>query len=319
MLRSTMGFDWRRSPAHLLLLSKFRNPRPLDDFSKSDTWELVLGEAPGKAVERFVDEGLLEQASLEGLLDYKYKISELKSMLERRGLPVSGRKAELIERLSRADPEGMTKTTRGLNVLRCTEQGQMIAEEYLAQEKKERTQAEEQVLQALQQRKFKEAGQIVAAFEARQVFPRGFNIDWKHYSPTNDVAMLKTMFGGRPKILSSLDDQQMEYLRIAAGMIYLWGTNQADDWLPNNFETGLIMDNDAAARTVFFYASHQLNVAQYRAAGAKTVEILATDNSCDACKKLAKRKYKLDEVPELPYEKCTSEVGCRCTTVVADF
>jgi hypothetical protein len=314
-----MGFDWRRSPAHLLFLSRFRNPRPLDDFSKSDTWKAVLGEAPGKAIERFLDEGLLEQASLEGLLDYKHKVSELKSMLEQRGLPVSGRKAELIERLIRADPEGMRKTTRGLNVLRCTEQGQMIAEEYLAQEKKERAKAEEQVLQALRQRKFKEASQIVTAFEARQVFPRGINIDWKHYSPTHYVAMLKTMFGGRPKILSSLDDQQMEYLRIAAGMTYLWGTNQADNWLPDNFETGLIMDNDAAARMIFFYASHQLNVAQYRAAGAKTVEILATDNSCSACKKLAKRKYKLGEVPELPYEKCTSEMGCRCTTVVADF
>ena len=151
------------------------------------------------------------------------------------------------------------------------------------------------------------------------MFPRGINVDWKHHNPAHDVAMLKVMFQAKPKILSSLNDEQMGHLRLAAGMMYLWGTNQAKNWLPDDFETDLIMDNDAAARMILFYASHLRSIAQYRAAGVKTVEILATDDSCAACKKLARKKYKINEVPELPYEKCTSEVGCRCTTIVGDF
>lgn len=319
MLRSIFGFDWKKSPAHLLFLSKFRKPRAMGDFSQSDTWKAVLKETPKKAMRRFLDEGLLEQARLNGLLDYKYKVSELKPMLKQRGLPVSGRKAELIERLVQADPEGMRKAARGLSVLQCTEKGRAIAEEYLAQEKGKQVKVEEQTLQALRQRRFKEASQAVAAFEAQQVFPRGIGIDWKHYSPAHDVAMLKVIFQANPKILSSLNDEQMRHLRLAAGTIHLWGTNQAESWLPDGFETGLIMDNNAAARMILFYASHQRSIAQYRAAGVRKVEILATDNSCTACKKLAKKKYKIDEAPELPYEKCTSEMGCRCTTVVADF
>jgi hypothetical protein len=319
MLRSLLGFDWRKSPAHLLFLSKFRTPRASDDFSKSDSWKAVLREAPKKAVKRFLDEGMLEQASLVGLLNYKYRVSELKPMLKQRGLPVSGRKAELIEKLIQADPEGMKKATRGLSVLQCFEQGRAIAEQYLAQENDRRTKAEQQALQALQRREFKEACRIVAVFEAGQVFPRGMNIDWRKYNSARDVAMLKVMFSSKPKILSSLNEEQMEYLRIAAGMMHLWGASQAKDWLPDNFETALPMDNDAAARMISFHVSHQFNIAQYRAAGIKTVEILATENSCKACKKLAKKKYKLSEVPELPYEKCTSEMGCRCTTVVAGF
>jgi hypothetical protein len=319
MLRSVLGFDWKWSPAHLLFLSKFCRPRAIDDFSQSDTWEAVLKEAPKKAVKRFVDEGLLEQASLSGLLDYKYKVSDLKSMLKQRGLPVSGRKVELIERLVEADPDGMQKAVRGLSVLQCTERGRASAEEYLAQEKEKRAKVEEQTLSALQQRRFEEASQTVAAFETQQVFPRGIGIDWKHYSPAHDVAMLKVMFQASPKILSSSNHEQLRHLRLAAGMMYLWGTNQAEIWLPDGFETGLIMDKDTAARMILFYASHQCSIAHYRAAGVRKVEILATDNSCTACKKLAKKKYKIDEVPELPYEKCTSEMGCRCTTVVADF
>jgi hypothetical protein len=319
MLRSIFGFDWEKSPAHLLFLSKFRKPRAMGDFSQSDTWRAVLKEAPKKAMRRFLDDDLLEQASLSGLLDYKYKVSELKPMLKQRGLPVSGRKAELIERLIQADSESMRKAVRGLSVLQCTEKGRAIAEEYLAQEKEKRIKVEEQTLQALRQCRFREASQAVAAFEAQQVFPRGIGIDWKHYNPAHDVAMLEVIFQASPKILSSLNDEQMKHLRLAAGMMHLWGTNRAESWLPNGFETGLIMDNDAAARMILFYASHQRSIAQYRAAGVRKVEILATDNSCTACKKLAKKKYKIDEVPELPYEKCTSEMGCRCTTVVADF
>ncbi len=319
MLRSIFGFDWKKSSAHLLFLSKFRTPRATDDFSKSDTWRGVLKEAPKKAVKRFLDEGIVEQAGLAGLLDYRYKVSELKTMLKQRGLQVSGHKTELIERLIQADIEGMRKATRGLSVLLCSEQGRVIAEQYLAQEKEKRAGVEKQTLQALQQRKFKEASQMVAVFEAQQVLPRGVNIDWKHHNPAHDVATLKTMFKSKPKILGSLNDEQMECLHIAAGMMHLWGTNQAKDWLSDNFKTGLIMDNDAAARMILFYASHQCSIAEYRTVGVKTVKILTTDNSCEACKKLAKRKYKMNEVPELPYEKCTSEMGCRCTTVVADF
>lgn len=319
MLRSIFGFDWEKSPAHLLLLSKFRKPRAIDDFSQSDTWEAVLNEAPKKAVKRFISEGLLKQASLNGLLDYKYKVSELKLMLEQRGLPVSGRKAGLIERLVESDPDGMRKVVRGLNVLQCTEQGRAIAEEYLAQEKEKRARVEEQTLYALHQRKFKKASQMVAAFEAQQVFPRGINIDWKHHNPDQDVAMLKVIFQAKPRILATLNEEQMGHVRLAAGMMYLWGTNQAKAWLPDDLETDLRMDNDAAARMIVFYAYHQRSIAQYRATGVKTVRILATGDSCAACKKLARRKYKISEVPELPYEKCTHEMGCRCTMVAGDF
>jgi len=319
MLRSIFGFDWRKSPAHLLFLSKFRRPRAMGDFTQSDIWKAVLKETPNKAMRRFQDEGLLEQASLNGLLDYKYKVSELKPMLKQRGLPISGRKAELIERLVQADPEGIKKATRGLSVLQCTEKGWAIAEEYLAQEKEKRAKVEEQTLQALRQRRFKEASQAVATFEAQQVFPRGIGIDWGRYNPAHDVAMLKVIFQAKPKILNAVNDEQMGHLRLAAGMMHLWGTNQAESWLPDNFEAGLIMDNDTAARMILFYASHQRSIAKYHAAGVRRVEILATDDSCPACKKLTQKKYQLKEVPELPYEQCTSEMGCRCTTVVADF
>ena len=54
----------------------------------------------------------------------------------------------------------------------------------------------------------------------------------------------------------------------------------------------------------------------YRASDAiKSVEILATKDSCTACKAAQGKVIALDEVvatPPLPIKECTRKGGCRC-------
>lgn len=314
MLRFLFGFDWRKSNAHLLLLSKFLQPRTMDDYAESDNWKAILREDPKLTIKRFINEGMLTHANLNAQLDYNFKAAELKAMLKQRGLPVSRRKEELINRLVQADSEGMKNAIAGLTILLCSERGREIADQYITIEKAKRTKLEGQVLEYIKQGKFKESSVTVAAYEAEQVFPRGIGIDWKNHNPARDIEMLKLIFGNRPKILSRLNDDQLAALRLAAGMIYLLGTNQGKEWLPTGLQTGLSMDNDSATRIFFFYASHQANIANYRQSGVvKQVEILAAPNSCEACKKISGKKFKLNEVLELPHEHCTHKMGCRCT------
>lgn len=319
MLRRLFGFDWRESPAHLLLLSKFRSPRDPSKYYGDENWEAVLGERPKKAINRFLKDGMIGKADLHGLLSHKFRVADLKPMLRERGLKVSGRKAELIQRLIEADPEAMMKAVQGLRILQVTEAGEEVAEQYLEQKKEERQRVERSVLQALRQRKFKEASQAVAAFEAKQVFARGIGMDWENHDPSGDAAMLNTIFSGKPKILGELDDEQLAHLRIAAGMSLLWGTSRTKSgWLPEGFSTGLHFNNATAARMLVFYAYHRRNLEQYRGY-TKTVEIVTLEgSSCDACKQLTGKKYRLDRAPDLPYEKCTHEMGCRCRIAPAD-
>ena len=313
MLRSQLGFEWRKSAAHLLLLSKFLHPRTMDDFVESDAWKTALGENTKQAIKRFLDEGMLVQADLNAKLDYKFKAAELKDMLKKRGLTLSGRKGDLIQRLIQADPEGMKKAVSGLTVLLCSEHGQEITEQYLANKKAKRKKVEQQVMEYLRQRKFKEASLAVAAYEAEQVFPRGIGIDWKHHNPAQNIAMLNAIFGSKPKILARLSESQSEALRLVAGMMYLWGTNQSKEWLSPDLKTNLAIDNNAAARMFLFHATHRVNIANYRQSGVvKQVKISAAQDSCNACKKISGKRFKLNEVPELPYEHCTHEMGCRC-------
>jgi hypothetical protein len=84
---------------------------------------VVLGEHPKKAIKRFLDEGILIEADLPKLLNYKFIISQLKTMCKDKKLPVSGKKAELISRLIQADEKGMLQEVEGLKLLCCSEIG----------------------------------------------------------------------------------------------------------------------------------------------------------------------------------------------------
>lgn len=316
MLRSIMGFDWQKSKSHWLLLSKFIRPQSPDNFAKSDDWKNVLGEPPRRAINRFIEEGLVIAANLNAKLSYRFISSELKDMLRQLGLPLSGRKDQMIQRLVVADPDSINKATTDLTILICTQRGCDLADEYIATEKEKRVRVEQQTIEYIKERKFKEASLTVATYEAEQVFPRGMGIDWEHYNPDRDIGMLNTIFDTKPKILAKYRNDLLDDLRLGAAMMALWGKNMAQEWLPPNFETGLSIDRNAAARMFFFYALHQAKLEQYRNSGVvEYVEISVAQDSCGVCKMLANRKYRLDEVPELPYEHCTHKMGCRCVEI----
>jgi len=321
MFRWLRKKDWKNSAPHLLLLSKFRHGDSPEHYERAEHWESVLKESSQKAIQGFVKDGTLEPAELPELVDFKFKVAELKNMLKERQLQVSGRKADLIDRLIENDREGMVEATKGLRILKCSEEGEKLANDYLNQEKEKREKAEKEVLNLLGKRSFSKAVKVVAEFEASQVFPRGFGIDWSSYSGESDVEDLNTIFGRIPGILKGLDEDRLERLRFAAAMMHLWGTNKASPWLSDDFETGIYLERDAAARMLVFHASHLRNIKQYKEAGVKTVEILGVDdaNTCPACKKISGKKYRIDKVPELPNPDCTCEIGCRCTTVAGDF
>jgi len=244
-------------------------------------------------------------------------------------LPISGNKSKLILRLIESDPDGMKAYVSGLKVLICSEKACQIAEAYLTIERDKRHEVEQQILRSLQKRRFTKASLICASFEAEQVFPRAIlssDGDWRNpevnrkfwqkFDPAEDMEILQIMFSSNPKILRNLNIGCLEHLRLAAGVMYLWGARDVKkDLLPADLETGLVMNGISAARMIMYHARNQVRLAQYREWGCKSVEILTGNDvwTCEACKKIGDKKYKIDKVPELPYEKCTCDVGCRCS------
>ena len=310
------GINWRKSPAHLLLLTKFMKPSDSSWFAK-DAWNSVLGESSAKAIDRFVSDKVIQLGSVAEKMDAKFKVTELKEMLQKRDLPVSGNKPVLIQRLIENDPAFMKKLTNNLKIYYCTAEGKSIAEAYKNLMAQERDTAEKHAMEALKKHKWEQACQIIADYEAAQVFPRGMNMDWKKYNSQRDLQMLSVIFEKTPKILIKVSKENLQYLRIAAALMYLWGTNDAKKWLPQDFNAGLAMDTDASARMLVFHSYHLTNLARDKSMGIKRVKILGANDgrTCKACKAIVGKTFSIDKAPELPNPECTCIDGCRCTTI----
>jgi hypothetical protein len=309
------AFDWRTNEAHLLLLSRFLYAQKAKG-DVSSNWENVLGEPLQRALDRFISEGWLVPASLSSKLDRAFNSTEIKKLLKERSLPVSGRKEQGIERLVKKDPEGMSGKVTHLDLLQCSPEARAIAEQFIAKHKAEREVAEAKSLDQLRLGDFQNAILTVAQFETKQVFPRGLGIDWTKPQVDSNVELLKAIFENHPKILAGLSETEWEPLRVATAMMHLWGTNKATKWLPTNFIGTPKFDHDTTARMVLFHGQHRRNMTDYLGKWEdlriKKIEILGSSDSCPQCKKIAGKTYSIEKVPELPYEKCTHEMGCRC-------
>jgi hypothetical protein len=329
MLKSFLGsprpFDWHKSRAHVLLLSKYAHRPAADDaFANDPKWLEVLGEQLPNAIQRLLADGVLIPCDLAEHLDRKLTVPQLKDILKTRGLKATGRKPDLIASLVAADPEAARQAVAGLTVVKASAGGQAIAEQYSNAETARRLQAEQQTAAALRERRYSQAARVTCAFEAAQVFPRDQLLGaasvaqlrqwWAKKDVADDEALLRELWAGTPASAARLSPNHHEVLRLAAAMRWLWGPKPGN-WLPDDFATELALDSSWLPLLFENYAWHRQEVKQLRAQGIKRVQIgnCNDDGVCQACWSLAGRKYRLEEVPELPYARCTSETGCRCT------
>lgn len=320
-----------------LLLSKFLQPRELgkflqprelddlddfdsDDFDSNESWRQVLGD-PRRVIAQFRQAGLVAEANLAQRLDAMLTVTDLKKALQKHSLKVSGKKADLIERLVTEAPQEARRLAARHRALVCTNKGREIAEAYLKEVNTKREQAEQTALAMVQQRRFTDAARAVAAFEQTQVFPRGMGMNWGDPElPERLGDEIKRIFEVRPSILRDMPDDRWETVRIAAAMMELWGTNSARAWLPKGFDTGTRFDPSTAARMVLFHVCHLRTLKHCQEMGDKRVNILTAGagSSCDRCLEMEGKKFPLEKVPELPHPECEHELGCRCLIIPAE-
>ena len=130
---------------------------------------------------------------------FRSRASNLKPLLKERGLHVSGREDELIERLIAADETGMMALVADMKVYECSPEARARAEQYKLEQAKGRATTEDHTLNELRAHDFAGASQTVAAFETAQVFSRGIGIDWSKHDVSRDVGQLKIIFETKPK------------------------------------------------------------------------------------------------------------------------
>lgn len=302
-----------KSPAELLLLSRFKFSSTVDGISRPDDWARVLRTTPTKAVRKLLANGFLQAADLETSIQSGFNGNQLKTFAKDRGLPVSGTKKVLAQRLASADANGMMKLLSGRQFYVCTAAGQIAVEEFESTNLQAKHDAEAASLVALQLGKLRDACIIVGRYESRQVFPRGLGMDWGNYGRGSELRTLELIFNHCPARFANQPADKLTTLRAAAGMLQVWGVSDATAWLNNLQLEGEIWSPEVATRMLLFLALHHQRVEEFRAAGFSKVVVCASDSDqCPECRKHAGKKYHLAKVPNVPFDRCTCPNGCLC-------
>jgi len=299
-----------RPAAELLLLSHFKSASSADTISRADQWTHALGMSPSRAIKKLLKEGLLDTAPLERSLQANFNAVQLKALAKEKGLPVSGTKKTLAERLATTSQDIAT-LLEGQTFLTCTPSGLSAVEQFETQTAAAKQAAQNASLTALQAGRLREACLAVAHYESHQVFSRGIGMNWATYGNGSEFRVLQLLFSRCPAQIRHYPPDRILMLRIAAGMIHLWGLSnpspwllpfQADPWPP-----------EVAARMLLFYAQHFQRVEELKAARMTRAVVMGCDlDQCPECRKQDGKVYRFDKLPDIPFAKCTCPDGCRC-------
>jgi len=320
--------NWASSQLHLALLEKFLSAREVKNCFL-ELWAPAFGTNPQRVIDGLIAHGALELAPT---------VADLKMMLSSRGLKVSGKKAELIQRLLEADPKGMKVLYAHRMILRCTLVASQAVSRWKAEQARAFETASDCVIAALRNRHFKEAIRTADAYRKNKFEPpihpgvAAMTIKSAPRSIEERAKDLATVFTMRPKILNELQPEQWEGLYLNYAVWELLGRTAPDKCMPGFTEEGEDDDREApekrvpgftgikamnsmtATRMLSFYVKNQSDLARIRELGIKRVTIIGI-GGCEACSALNNKTFLLDELPELPYKDCTCELGCRCTAI----
>jgi hypothetical protein len=141
------------------------------DMETEQIWTPIVGPLEHN-IARFVSRGFLEEASLEDKLDAKFRVADLKQMLETKGIRVKGKKGEMIAALAGAmTPEEAAGLIADVRLYRPTPAGQHRIDSYLGQKEKAKADMEAEAFSLLQKGDIRRAWSRIARHEAARMFP----------------------------------------------------------------------------------------------------------------------------------------------------
>lgn len=155
------------------------------DSQLQHAWMPLIGSIE-ENIARFISEGFLEEASLEEKFDCKFRVADLKTLLEKHSIsvPVKAKKSELISKYLDTLPiNAASAEVADIRLYHATAAGTKQIELYLKQREMEKKVMEAGALSYLMRGDLVNAGQRIALYESQQVFPRGMGIDWSKGMP----------------------------------------------------------------------------------------------------------------------------------------
>ncbi|HTY89829.1 MAG TPA: hypothetical protein VMC84_01500 [Methanocella sp.] len=329
----------RVSPAQYELLICLTRQQVDDNLLHS--WTPIVGSLEHN-IALFCSEGLIEEASLEEKFDSKFRVSDIKSLLDKHSISVNpkARKSEMIARYLDSIPlTAAAGEVADIRLYRATGEGKKRLEFYLAQKEMARKTMEASAMAYLMNGDLTRAGQRIALHETQQIFPRGPGIDWSKGMPEACLRMAAYILSNDYSELPMLESQRKE-VGAKLALSALLGETYADAGKrildTSNGEFGwTVFGNVLRTNSCCGYAAtcnldDPLEIAQLYARMrmseactnmdleklattrlGKGIKILpANGNHCISCTR-GKHQYSWSEIQSLP--RLPRQWGCLCT------
>lgn len=300
------NIDWKKSPAYIHFLSRFRNPRSRKRETQTTYIAQNLKEDIDHAIQRFVDGGILIKPTLAEAINSLHNRPPIEEMLRKNDLKASGNKPQLIERLIEYAPEAAQSMVGEHDLLICSAEALAFLETHEEERKVAEKAAKEQAFSALLNGDGKQAYKI--HIEYQRVYGNPETYGGGNYYAQEMEIVLKN----EPELLRHLNEPDKKYLRAATCMPMLWREESSLKWLPEDFSTRY-EDGEVAATLLAKYAQIQHRVGDADKNDKFEISFDPYDvDSCELCRRFDGKVLALSEIPELPDVNCSSKKGCQC-------
>lgn len=303
--------SWLSEPTWLEFLLKLHPSGHWDSTPEQLSYfDAILGIPAREAITRLEKAGLIVKPTLQQRL-ITLTINDLKPLLKENGLKVSGRKAELIERIiENVPPDRVPLVEADLFVLSDT--AKELALGWREAKKARKAEAIHSVVAHLENDDVEAAVDAVFLYEREQVFKRGIGCDWESESFKNTLTnRCKLAMTCRPAALAHLSNEQLKKVCTVAATRDLFGQGYAD-WAEDYLKESPDLADDKILSAPTNFAHYR-----YRAVSAKEVgwklridTSVCEERGCTFCPRLDGQIYEPDEAPELPFPECPMEGPC---------
>ena len=289
------------------LLAYFIEPRLVTNNKVFRRWEEPAGKKIDELTQPLIKLGLLRDTDDVEFLEASKKLTELKSIAKHLGQKQTGTKEEIAQRIAPLYLAEITKLRKKNKALVASAAAIPIINEFQKEE-------DERLATALAKtRSYLENGQTVQAIREYLLYTNGNPLVIEPVVIPNNAGLkedarnLDLIFSASPKYLTKRNIEITHNNRLDAAMATLW-LSPADAKLElteSEFVIVLALQNNQSY--LAFFADETNNL-------YKKYKVLNVNDSfiCPECKKLEGKKFTRGNLPEMPYENCTCQTGCRC-------
>lgn len=286
-------------------------------------WSKKLGTSFASVTDALQEKGLLRHATRTERILHLYTLEELKTLARERGLKVSGRKADLAQRIINDESFARPLNLPTVSLIVCSDEALEEVRKHKSAEKASKEAVKELTRNQLKAGQLMDACKTVCNFELNSFFPRGLGVDWAT-EHARLVHRVKRAFEELPSFHKRRFGEDLSAMRVGAAMGILWGEPDLPD-VEGGFPAGLWRDQiELYQRMLEFHSNYLSHLSQIKGLAAQGMklecEIIAVDDAnttCNACRSEAGKIYLPDKVPELPHEYCKCDIGCRCGLIAS--